>query len=103
VLNTAEPGWPGVALMDEAGVVVMSPLLMAVTVSVEVLVLPPQTFATPPPPHVCAPLHVPQVKVPPQPSEIVPQVLPCDAQLWAVQATVGVTVRVAVAEPESSA
>src|ERR1043166_926218 len=36
----------------------------------------PQTFATPPPPQVCGALQAPQVRVPPQPSGIVPQFLP---------------------------
>src|SRR5262245_19720149 len=37
----------------------------------------PQTFAVPPPPHVCGAVQVPQLSVPPQPSEMVPQFLPC--------------------------
>ena len=50
---------------------------VAVTVSWAVdVVPPPQTFATPPPPHVCGAVQAPQVSVPPQPSEIVPQFLP---------------------------
>ena len=37
---------------------------------------PPQTLATPPPPHVWGAVQDPQVSVPPQPSEIVPQFFP---------------------------
>jgi hypothetical protein len=42
-------------------------------------------LGTPPPPHVCDPLHVPQVNVPPHPSGIVPQFFPCAAQVVATQ------------------
>src|SRR5437899_3968046 len=45
----------------------------------------PQTFATPPPPQVCGAVQAPQVSVPPQPSEIVPQFFPCAAQVVGVQ------------------
>jgi len=55
-----------------------------------------QTFAIPPPPQTCGAVHVPQTSVPPQPSEIVPQFLPCAAHVVGVQATAGFTVRTAV-------
>lgn len=45
----------------------------------------PQTFGVPPPPHVCGDVQVPQVRVPPQPSEIEPQFLPWAAQVVGVQ------------------
>jgi hypothetical protein len=35
----------------------------------------PHTLAVPPPPHVSEPLHVPQLKVPPQPSPTLPQLI----------------------------
>ena len=41
-------------------------------------------------------MHTPQVSVPPQPSEIVPQFLPCAAHVVGVQATAGFTVKSAV-------
>jgi hypothetical protein len=47
----------------------------------------PQTLSSPPPPHVLAPEHVPQVSVPPQPSGIDPQFLPCAAHEVLVQHT----------------
>ena len=36
----------------------------------------PQTFETPPPPHVSGAAHVPQLSEPPQPSETLPHVAP---------------------------
>jgi hypothetical protein len=45
----------------------------------------PQTLGVPPPPHVVGGVHVPQLSVPPQPSGIVPQFLPCAAQVVGVQ------------------
>src|SRR5713101_2039408 len=58
---------------------------VAVTVSWAVdTVPPPQTFATPPPAQVCGAVQVPQVSVPPQPLEIVPQFLPCAAHVVGV-------------------
>ena len=57
-----------------------------VAVKVSTALLPPQTFATPPPPHVWGAVHVPQPSVPPQPSVIVPQFLPCAAHVVGVQA-----------------
>lgn len=44
----------------------------------------PQTFGVPPPPHVCGALHCPQLNVPLQPFEIVPQSLPCFTQVVGV-------------------
>jgi len=46
----------------------------------------PQTLVTPPPPQVPV-VQVPQLSVPPHPSEIEPQFLPAEAQLSGVQAT----------------
>src|SRR5262249_28411274 len=48
-------------------------------------VVMPQTFATPPPPQVCGAVQTPQVSVPPQPSGIVPQFVPCAAPASRVQ------------------
>src|SRR5262245_66444055 len=45
----------------------------------------PHTFGTPPPPQVWGAVHTPQVSVPPQPLEIVPQVAPCAAHVVGVQ------------------
>src|SRR5262249_14940636 len=42
-------------------------------------------FTTPAPPQVCGAVQTPQVSVPPQPSEIVPQFFPCAAQVVGVQ------------------
>lgn len=43
----------------------------------EVSAVQPQTFAVPPPPHVCGEVHAgPQLTLPPHPSGIVPQLLP---------------------------
>jgi hypothetical protein len=49
-----------------------------------VVPLEPQTFAVPPPPHVPE-LQLPQFSVPPQPSGIEPQFLPCRAHVVGVQ------------------
>jgi hypothetical protein len=46
---------------------------------------PPQTFAVPPPPHVCGEVQLPQLNVPPQPFEMLPQFLPCAAHVVGVQ------------------
>src|SRR5262245_57632094 len=45
----------------------------------------PQTFGVPPPPQVCGRVHVPQSRVPPQPSAIIPQFVP-----WAAHVVLGV-------------
>jgi hypothetical protein len=45
----------------------------------------PQTLAVPLPPQLCGDAHVPQLNMPPQPSAIEPQFLPCAAQLVGVQ------------------
>jgi hypothetical protein len=50
------------------------------------VVPPPQTLTTPPPPQVWGEVQVPQVSVPPQPSEIVPQFFPWAAQVVGVHA-----------------
>src|SRR6185295_16926028 len=47
----------------------------------------PQTFAVPPPPHVCGAVHVPQSSVPLHPFGIVPQSFPCAAHVVGVQRT----------------
>src|SRR5262245_59181670 len=47
--------------------------------------VPPQTFATPPPPQVWGAVHVPQTSVPPHPSEMEPQFLPCALHVVGVQ------------------
>ena len=52
-------------------------------------VVPPQsgqqTFAVPPPPQICGALHVPQSRLPPQPSGIDPQFFPCAWHVVGVQ------------------
>jgi len=50
----------------------------------------PHTLGVPPPPHVCGALHVPQLSVPPQPSGIDPQFLPCAAHVVGVHGRVQV-------------
>ena len=45
----------------------------------------PQTFAVPAPPHVCGAVQVPQLSVPVQPSEMVPQFFPWAAHVVGVQ------------------
>src|SRR5262245_15176486 len=73
---------------------------VAVTVSRAVDALPPpQTLATPPPPHVCGAVQEPQLSVPPQPLAIEPQFLPCAAQVVGVHVLPGFTVRIADAVP----
>src|SRR5215470_8630768 len=44
-----------------------------------------ETMATPPPPQVWGAVQVPQVSVPPQPSAMLPQVVPWAAQLVGMQ------------------
>jgi len=41
----------------------------------------PQTFGVPPPPQVSGRVHVPQSRVPPQPSAIMPQFAPAAAHV----------------------
>jgi hypothetical protein len=41
----------------------------------------PHLYATPPPPHVFTPVHVPQLSVPPQPSGGLPQFAPSDVHV----------------------
>jgi hypothetical protein len=48
---------------------------------------PPQTFGVPSPPQVAGAVHVPQFRVPPQPSEMFPQFLLCAAHVVGVQQT----------------
>src|SRR5262249_58718271 len=45
----------------------------------------PERFGVPAPPQVGGAVQAPQVSVPPQPSEIVPQFFPCAAQVVGVQ------------------
>src|SRR5216117_1423334 len=72
---------------------------VAVTVSTAVDAgggVSPQTLAIPPPPHAWGAVQDPQTSEPPQPSRIVPQVLPWAAHVVGVHAAVdGVTVNVA--------
>ena len=75
------------------------PVALRVSWAVDAVPLP-QTLATPPPPQVWGEVQVPQVSVPPQPSEMVPQFLPCAAQVVGVHVAPVVIVRVAVALPE---
>src|SRR5689334_16997280 len=49
------------------------------------LLPPPQTLAVPPPPQVWGDVHEPQVNMPPQLSEICPQLAPCAAHVVGVQ------------------
>jgi hypothetical protein len=64
---------------------------------------PPQTLATPPPPHVWGLVQLPQTREPPQPSEIVPQFLPCAAHVVRVHVLPAVIVSGAVTVPASCA
>ena len=61
--------------------------------------MPPQTLATPPPPQVWGAVQEPQVSVPPQPFEIVPQFFPWAAHVVGVQLDAGFTVSTADTEP----
>jgi hypothetical protein len=45
----------------------------------------PQTFVVPPPPQVLPPEQVPQFNVPPQPSGMLSQFLPCAAHVVGLQ------------------
>jgi hypothetical protein len=47
--------------------------------------LPPHTLVVPPPPQVWGAVQLPQVRVLPHPSAIVPQFFPCAAQVVGVQ------------------
>lgn len=49
------------------------------------LVPPPHTFGVPAPPQVCGAVQLPQLRVPPQPSEMDPQFLPWAAHVVGVQ------------------
>jgi len=64
------------------------PVALRVSWAVDAVVPPPQTLATPPPPQVCGTVQEPQVSVPPQPSAIVPQFVPCAAQVVGLQVAV---------------
>src|SRR5215510_2420168 len=81
-----------VATFRPAGVEVTRspPRPVAVRVSVAVAGAAPQTLATPPPPQVWGAVQTPQVRVPPQPSRMVPQFLPWAAQVVGTQAGGGV-------------
>jgi hypothetical protein len=63
---------------------------VAVTLSwvVDAVVPLPQTLATPPPPQVWGAVQEPQGSMLPQPSEIVPQFVPCAAQVVGLQVAV---------------
>jgi hypothetical protein len=58
---------------------------VALGVGEHVAVMPPQTFGVPPPPQVLGAAQVPQLIVPPQPSEIVPQLIPAGQAVSGVQ------------------
>jgi hypothetical protein len=62
------------------------------------------TFGVPPPPQVIGLAHVPHESMPPQPSEIVPQVAPCAAQGVGAQPHVPAALQVCPVghEPQSS-
>src|SRR5215510_9650338 len=76
-----------VATFRPAGVelTLSPPRPVAVRVSVAVAGATPQTLATPAPPQVWGAVQTPQVRVPPQPSGMVPQFLPWAAQVVGVQ------------------
>src|SRR5262245_65784369 len=86
----AAPGVPTETLSPTGEETIRSPLRpVAVSVSVAAPVgPPPQTLATPPPPQVCGAVQEPQVCVPPQPSAMVPQFVPCAAQVVGLQVAV---------------
>ena len=72
---------------------------VVVKVSATAEVEPPQMLATPPPPQVWGAVQDPQLSVPPQPLEIVPQFFPWAAQVVGVHAAAGFTARIAVTVP----
>src|SRR5215468_6383034 len=82
----ATPVVPTETLSPTGEETIRSPLRpAAVSVSVAAPVgPPPQTLATPPPPQVWGAVQVPQVSVPPQPSAMLPQVVPCAAHVVGV-------------------
>ncbi len=51
----------------------------------ELVLLPPHTLGTPPPPHVCGDVQVPQFSVPPQPFDTDPQFFPSAEHVVGVQ------------------
>jgi len=59
-------------------------VVVMVLVVVVVVVVEPQTFGVPPP-QVCGRVHVPQLRLPPQPSAIIPQFAPTAAHVVGVQ------------------
>jgi hypothetical protein len=52
----------------------------------------PHWLGVPPPPHVSVPVHVPQLSVPPQPFDCVPQFAPSVAHVLGVQTPPSATV-----------
>lgn len=87
--------WPLETLRPKGVDVTVPEWPVTVSVSVAVVLPPPQTLATPPPPHDCGLVQDPQVRVPPQPSETEPQFLRWAAQLMGVQPLAAFTVRIA--------
>src|SRR5438094_707304 len=51
----------------------------------ELVVPPPHTLVVPPPPQVCGEVQLPQLSRPPQPLEMLPQVLLCAVHVVGVQ------------------
>jgi hypothetical protein len=94
-LKLADAVWPLETLRPKGVDVTVPEWPVTVSVSVAVVLPPPQTLATPPPPHDCGLVQDPQVRVPPQPSETEPQFLPWAAQLMGVQPLAAFTVRIA--------
>ena len=62
--------------------------------TVQVVAVQPQTLEVPLPPQIWGLAQLPQLRVPPQPSETLPQVLPKAAQVVGVQAPVPQTLEV---------
>ncbi len=69
----------------QTGARVVVVVMVLVVVVVVVVVVEPQTYGVPPPPQVCGRVHVPQLRVPPQPSAIIPQFAPTAAHVVGVQ------------------
>lgn len=71
--------------------------VLGFSVSEETATVAPQMPGVPPPPHVCGAVQEPQLRVPPQPSEALPQLKPSPAHVFGVQAP-GLMVRFALAD-----
>jgi hypothetical protein len=101
--NVAEPVLPLFTLSPLGDVeTVTPPRPLTVSVSVAFELPPPHTLGMPPPPQVCGAAQLPQLSVPPQPSDTVPQFFPCALHVVGTQVP-GLMVSKAVLVPANDA